>query len=100
MNEVKANIRGQFPFLMRTPFSDQDPSTRASLAREDLWVAASRALGDPSHWVHSPQHSAILTALKNHVEGNTQVEDLRNLVRFKQMDPLYTEFQIMQMGDE
>ena len=100
MNEVKANIRGQYPFLKHGPNSDQDPSVRAGLAREDLDVAASMALTDPSHWVHAPQFSAIKTALTNHVGKNTQKEDLEHLVRFKQMDPQYIQFTIQQAFDE
>jgi len=100
LNEVKANIRGEFPFLMRHKTSDMDPSVRAGLKREDLIVAAKTALEDPEHFIHNSKYEKMKTALSNHVAGNTQQEDLEHIVRFMQMDQKYSQYGAMQAFDK
>jgi hypothetical protein len=99
LNEAKANIRGEFPFLMRHETSDMDPSESAGLKREDLTVAAGRALGDKDHFIHNSKYEKMKTALSNHVAGNTQQEDLEHIVRFMQMDQRYSEMSAMHPWD-
>ena len=91
LNEAKANIRGEFPFLMRHETSDMDPTVRAGLKREDLKVAAMNALGDENHFIHNSKYEKMKTALSNHVAGNTQQEDLEHIVRFMQMDQRFSQ---------
>ena len=100
LNEVKANIRGEFPFLMRHFFSDEAPSLAADMARDDLWVAAKAALEDEDHFVQNEKYSAMKKALENHITRNTQKEDLPHIVKFKEMDPYYTELTVGQSSDD
>lgn len=96
LNEAKANIRGQYPFLMTHRTSDLNPSLASSLKRDDLWVAAKTALQTKDHFIHNPKFSEMKTALTNHVAGNTQKEDLEHIVKFMKMDPKYTQFEVQQ----
>jgi len=100
LNEVKANIRGEFPFLMRHETADMDPSVSAGLKREDLKVAAMNALGDEDHFINNSKYEKMKTALSNHVAGNTQQEDLEHIVRFMQMDQRFSEYGAMQAFDK
>jgi hypothetical protein len=90
LNEAKANIRGQYPFLMTHEKSDLNPSLASSLKRDDLWVAAKTALQTKDHFIHNSKYEKMKTALSNHVAGNTQQEDLEHIVRFMQMDQKFS----------
>jgi hypothetical protein len=90
LNEAKANIRGQYPFLMTHEKSDLNPSLASSLKRDDLWVAAKTALQTKDHFIHNSKYEKMKTALSNHVAGNTQQEDLEHIVRFMQMDQRFS----------
>jgi hypothetical protein len=87
MNEIKAYI------------NTDDKSVLQSLKRDDIHVAAELALGNPKHWIHQQKHAEIKTALINFKNKNAQQEDLRNIVKFMQMDPKYTEFEVQQAFD-
>ena len=91
LNEVKANIRGEYP---RTVYSaDQDPTASPSGASFDkrklIAYAAEAALKDPNHWIHDPKHHNIRRALFNFTNENTQTEDLPHIVAFTKQDPKF-----------
>lgn len=94
MNEVKANIRGQYPFYKKHIGSETDPSLGAEFKRMNLKNSATVALNTDDHWVHHPKYDKIKTALINHVQGDTQQEDLEYLVNFMKMDQGYTEEEV------
>jgi hypothetical protein len=86
LTEAKANI------------SDEG-SVAKSLKRDDIKVAATLALDNPKHWIHQPKHAEIKTALTNFKNKNAQQEDLRHIVRFMNMDPKYSEYEVQQAFD-
>ena len=91
MNEVKANIRNEYPFIVHGP--DQDPTSDPSGAsmdkRSTLRYAADAALKDQDHWIYDPKHHNIRRALFNFTNENTQKEDLPHIVTFMKMDPKF-----------
>ena len=91
MNEVKANIRDEYP---RTVYSaDQDPTASPSGASFDkrklIGYAAEAALKDENHWIYHPKNHNIRRALFNFTNGNTQTEDLPHIVTFMNQDPKF-----------
>jgi len=91
MNEVKANIRREYPFTIHGP--DQDPTSDPSGAsmdkRSTIRYAAQAALNDQNHWIYDPKHHNIRRALFNFTSENTQKEDLPHIVTFMKMDPKF-----------
>lgn len=91
LNEVKANIRDEYP---RTVYSaDQDPTASPSGASFDkrklIGYAAEAALKDENHWIYHPKNHNIRRALFNFTNGNTQTEDLPHIVTFMNQDPKF-----------